>query len=134
MKSVHKYDINNRIESQNIIGMNWGCIYKYKGNYRKVYYSTLNIQWNQIIKEEFINNKYEMISSLTLAKKLRVYCKYLNGKEIYSKIFNKNTTFATKTLLSIGSSSIQETIFTKDNKIEKNIQIITKQDGRESKN
>ena len=44
-----------------------------------------------------------------------------------------NTIFYTKTLLSIGDSSIKETTFIKNNKEEKQLRITTKQDGKRNR-
>jgi hypothetical protein len=129
---VYKYDKDNRINSKIIYGLNWGCRYKYILNYRKVYYYH-NKNINQIVKEELINNKYELISSLVNFNGSKYYAKYLNGKEFYTKFFNKNkTTFETKILIDIGESSIKELKFTKNNKIEKHIKITTKHNERNS--
>lgn len=127
--SLYRYDQQNRIESQIVYNLNWGCKYKYMLNYRKVYYFSKNTK--QITKQKLINNNFEMVSSLVDFNGSKYYVQYLNGKEIYTKFFNKNkkSTFEKKVLLNIGDSSIKELKFKKQGKIEKNIEIITKQNG-----
>lgn len=127
--SLYRYDQQNRIESQIVYNLNWGCKYKYILNYRKVYYYAKNTK--QITKQKLINNDFEMVSSLVDFNGSKYYVKYLNGKEIYTKFFNKNkkSTFETKVLLKIGDSSIKELKFKKQGNIEKHIEIITKQNG-----
>lgn len=132
---IYKYDQSNRIESQVIYKLNWGCKYKYTSNYRKVYYYH-NKNVNQIAKEELLNNKYEKVSSLVNFNGSKYYAQYVDGKEFYTKFFNKNkiVTFETKTLLSVGDSSIKEMKFTKKGKTERHLKITTKQNGENSKN
>lgn len=135
VKSIYKYDKENRIEHHYIRDMGWICSYKYNKDFRKSYFNHFRINSNQITKDRLVNGKYVLISSLTKYGKIKIYTQYRDGKEHFIKMFNlKNKTiFLTKTLLSIGDSSIKETTFIKNNKEEKQIRITTLQDGKRNR-
>jgi hypothetical protein len=131
--TVYKYNKHNLIEFQVVKKISWLCNYKYSKHYRKAYFYTKG-NLNQITKEtldkEYKN--FKIISSLVFFKESKYYSIYSDGKEIYSKFFNKNknSTFESETLLQIGNSYIKKYTLDKKGKKEKQIQIFTKSDGK----
>ena len=130
--TIYKYDKSNRLIAVFVEGIMLLTTYKYKSNFRKVYFKHKNPKYTQILREELIDGIYKPYSSLTFLEKMGVYQKVdENGTIIFNKAFTKKgTIFVVKTLVSVGNSSIEEMTFTKKNKIEKHLKIKTKDNGR----
>ncbi len=130
--TLYKYDKSNRLIAVFVENIMLLTTYKYKANFRKVYFKHKNPKYKQIRREELVDGVYKPYSSLTFLEKMWVYQKVdVNGKVIFSKTFTKmRTIFIVKTLVSVGDSSIEEMIFTKNNKTEKHLKIKTKNNGR----
>ncbi len=129
---IYKYDKSNRLIVCFVESLMLLTTYKYKSNFRKIYFKHKNPKYVQIIREELVNGVYKPYSSLTFLEKMWVYQKVdENGTIILNKTFTKKgTIFVVKTLVSVGNSSIEEMTFTKNNKIEKHLKIKTKDNGR----
>ena len=125
MATVTVFPARGTIENKNIT--------VYKPSFRKVYYFHKKINTTEIRKEKLIEGIYYKQSAfVNFNGKSKVYFQYdKNNKQTYTRVitFQKNIV-ENRTILSIGDSSMTETIITnKNGQKQRHLKIITKQDG-----